>query len=122
MAYDVATKLGVPWHAAPSVYGWAELVNFARHLPEDSATWRALEPEASAWASRVGIVTALAAVYDAVMGTQHILATRWAAEGYKPKPPKPFPLPWRKGRADERHFGRDPIPVADFEAWYYGEN
>lgn len=118
----MGTLLHVPWRAAPLVYGWAELASFARHAAADesTATWRALNPDAAAWASRVGIVTVMACVFDAAAAIHHALATRWARDGIKPKPPKPFPLPWRRESGSER-LGRDPIPVADFDAWYYDQ-
>lgn len=116
MGYDVATKLGVPWHAAPSVYGWAELVNFARHLPTDSATWRARHPDEAPWATPLGLAHVAAATYDAVMGVAHLLATRWSER--RPPDPEPYPVPWARDAGRRRHVGTGSVTVAEFDEWW----
>lgn len=57
----------------------------------------------------------LADVYDAISALDFMFAK---AHGSKSgKRPEPYPRPWRnKGE----RFGKDPIPVSDFNDWYYG--
>ena len=102
--------------AAPSVYGWAEVINFARHLPEDSATWRALHPDEAQWATRLGIVHLLADVFDQTSGIAWLFAS--AHSKSRPKRPRPYPVPWANG--EEQRFGKGAIAIADFDDWYYG--
>ena len=116
----MSTLLHVPWRLAPLAYGWAEIANIVRHLPEGSATWRALHPDEAGWVTRQATAELLAGVLDAVVGVGHILACRWSEKGSRPKPPKPVDLPWRRN-ADKQSIGGGGIPVADFDAWYYSD-
>ena len=102
--------------AAPSAIGWAQACNFVRHLPEDSATWRALHPDEAPWATRLGIVHLLADIFDLVGGFSWLFAS--AHSKSKPKRPDHYPVPWR--RAERQHMGKDAISIADFDSWYYG--
>ena len=117
MAYDVSTLLHVPWHAAPAVYGWAEICNLVRHLPTASATWRAMHPELAPWAEPLALVNVTADVFNAIAALAHLYAGAHS-KGRRPAP-KPYPVPW----AEEKgiRYGRGAIPAADFDAWYYSE-
>lgn len=102
--------------AAVAAYGWGEVSNLVRHLPDDSATWRALHPDEAPWASRLATVRVLADICDTVSGFAWLFAT--ANSQSKPKHPAPYPVPWAKGKP--KRLGSAPIAVADFDAWYYG--
>ena len=112
------TKLGVPWHQAPLVYGWAELANFVRHLPTDSATWRARHPELAPWADPIALVNVTADVFNAITALAHLYTS--AHSKGRPQRPKPYPVPWAESQG--LTLGHDAIPVADFDAWYYGDS
>lgn len=111
------TKLGVPWHAAPAIFGWAELCTFVRHLPTDSATWRALHPEEAPWAEPLALVNVSADIFNAIMRLMHLYASAHS-KGRRPAP-KPYPVPWAEEKGTR--IGSGAIPAAQFEAWYYSE-
>lgn len=105
-------RLGTTLDGAPS-FGWHAVSVWARHLPEGSATWRALHPEHAAYASDLGRARMLADLFDAVMHATYTIA---AAHGGRPRKPKPYPRP---DANDRQRFGSDPIPAAEFDAWFY---
>lgn len=81
----------------------------------DSATYRALKPEETRFASRLQTNAILADVFDAIATFAALFAK---AHGGKGKAPAPYPRPWAK--ADEQKIGSEPIPIKDFDNWYYG--
>ena len=108
------TLLGVPFERAAAVFGWGNLYDFAKNLPQDSATFRALHGDESKFAEQVNQAAIMANLFDAVMMFAHIFAK---AHGYKGKPPDKYPRPWAN---DKQKLGSDPIPVSEFDKWYYG--
>lgn len=106
----------MPAEAALSRFGWAEMVNIVRHLPDDSATWRALHPDEAPWTSRLALAHFLADIHDAITGLAWLFAS--AHSKSRPKRPRPYPVPWAKG--EEQRLGKDAIAIADFDEWYYG--
>lgn len=90
------------------------LLSFASHLPMESAL--AAEFDDMAGWSRTEQL--LARLVEAV----EILDWRYACvhskKGRRPKRPRPIPRPGVGG--DERRIGKDPIPISDFDDWYYG--
>lgn len=114
---DTMERLGCTLAQAPFLYGWHALATWARHLPQDSAVWRARHPEEAAFASAYGRAVIAADTFDALMGAAAMLAR---VQGARVRDPKPFPRP---GAKDEtRHFGSGGIPVAEFDAWYYADD
>lgn len=108
------TLLGMPFEKAAYSFGWGNLYDFAQNLSQESATFRALHPEESQFAQRMNIAAIMANLFDAVMMFSHVYAK---AHGYKGKAPDPYPRPWaNKGQS----FGSDPIPISEFDKWYYG--
>lgn len=81
----------------------------------DSATLRALKPEETKFASRLQTNAILADVFDAIAAFAMMFAK---AHGGKGKAPEPYPRPWAK--QDVQKIGSDPIPIKDFNDWYYG--
>lgn len=100
---------------AADSFGWGELVNFSNHLPIDSATCRALKPEESKFASDLQRNAILADLFDAVSAFSAMFAK---AHGGKGELPKPYPRPWTKSGAQK--IGSKPIPISEFNKWYYG--
>ena len=93
-------------------FGWGELVNFSKHLPFDSATNRALNPEEYKFSTGLQRSAILADIYDALNAFRFMFAKKGS------KQPKPYPRPWASGNA--KKIGSDPIPISDFKKWYYG--
>lgn len=103
--YDLLTKAGRTLADVGGGISWETLFAFIRHLPADSAYWRELQPEAAAWIAGDKTAALLADLFDLV-----------AAKGAR-RQPKPYPRPKLKGGGER--FGADPIPISEFDAWYY---
>lgn len=102
---------------AADSFGWGELINFSRHLPDDSATHRATNKDMARFASPLQESALLADIYDAIASFAHMFAK---ANGGRGKRPEPYKRPWSIADDNEKHFGSDPIPISDFYDWYYG--
>ena len=113
---DMMERLGVPFECAHLI-GWHNVADFARHLDQASCVWRAQFPEEANYSSALHANAALADIFDIIAAFAANFAR--AHGNGRAKTPKPYPRPWISDR-DERHIGRDPIPVADFDDWYYG--
>lgn len=102
---------------AADSFGWGELINFSRHLPSNSATYRAMHEDAAKFASDLQEAAILADIYDAVSMFAYSFAK---SRGYRGQKPRPYQRPWSTGDIEEKHFGKDPIPISEFYEWYYG--
>lgn len=116
-SYDCLAILGMTFEQAADTFGWAELINFMRHLPESSATYRAMNEDAYRFASDLQESAILADIYDAISTFAYMFNR---ANGGHAKKPNPYKRPWLADDSSEQHFGKDPIPIADFNSWYYG--
>ena len=95
---------------------WASLLDFLAYVPASSATWAATHEgrrEESEW-QRTGRVQMLLA--QAVDDLNWLVWSR-TREARRGHPPDPIPRPGITPRS--RRIGRGPIPVSDFEGWYY---
>ena len=111
---DCMRYLGKTLAQAVAHFGWGAIIDFAAHLPQESATWLAVNSDRASFASRFGSSAILADIYDAISALAYMYAKRNGGTASKPKG---YPRPWRD--AGER-FGSDPIPISDFDDWYYG--
>ena len=109
-------RLGCTMAQAPHLFGWHALATWARHLPQDSAVWRARHPDEAAFASAYGRATIAADTFDALM---HAAAGLAGVLGANARDPRPYPRPG--ARDESRHFGSGGIPVSEFDDWYYAE-
>ena len=111
--YDLMTLLGIRMDDVPETIGWDGLVIFCRHLPDDSATMRAVYEHGhegmERWATQSTTNELLADIYD-------LVNRRFVSEKDKHKV-KPLERPWDKST---RHFGSGAMPQDEFLAWYYG--
>lgn len=108
------TLLGMPFEKAAYSFGWGNLRDFAANLPQTSATYRAINGDLARFGSPIKQSAILADVYDAVNAFAFMFAK---AHGGKGQRPKPYPRP---GVDDGQKLGSDPIPIKDFNDWYYG--
>ena len=98
----------------------SSLVHFIRHLPLTSATKREINgitDEQNMW-MRGDVTTQLVAcLIDEISGLEWMYQS--AHSNTRIRRPKRFPTPWA---TDEdlgvRRFGKDPIRVGDFDAWF----
>lgn len=70
------------------------------------------------WAEGMATAAILADIFDALNQLNANMCAK--GSGHRPRTPKPYPRPWRKGMG-ERIVGKDPIPVSDFETWWESE-
>ena len=96
-------------------FGWGELINFSNHLPIDSATYRALKPDESKFSTDLQRSAILADIFDVVSGFAYAFSKAYGGKGRKPKQ---YPRPWANESAQK--IGSKPIPISEFDAWYYG--
>lgn len=95
--------------------GWHNVALWARHLPEGSATWRALNPELATWSSQVHVAAMLADLIDCTIAVARTIAQ--AHSKHRLPPSKPYPRPGAKN--DEERIGSGALTLAEFDAWYY---
>lgn len=96
------------------------LARFIIGLDYRSAYYSASHPEdkqSIAWADGSAACALIAELIDTVRASA--LALGYKGTGKRPPKLNPYPRPWRKD-GETQHFGRDPIPVGDFNEWYYG--
>lgn len=61
----------------------------------------------------------LADIFDAIERLNFLIRIKFRNEGEPPpRSPKPYPRPGQK--EETLNIGSDPIPIADFNEWYYG--
>ena len=119
--YDLMTRTGL------TLRDWERgdvdsrtLIRFVRGLGTDSALFRKANPEKAteaAWLDGTAACALLAELIDAVRESACVLA--YKGTGKRPPRFEPMPRPWTKERKAQS-YGKDPIPISDFEKWYYG--
>lgn len=108
------TLLGMPFEQAAYSFGWGNLRDFANNLPSTSATYRALSKDTADFGNPIRQTAVLADIYDLIAAFSFMFAKAHGGKGQKPKP---YPRP---GVEDEDKIGSEPIPIKDFNEWYYG--
>lgn len=96
------------------------LARFVEGCGPESAFYRASHPDdkgSIAWYDGTAACALIAELIDTVRASANALA--YKGTGKRPPRMEPYPRPWRKD-TQARHFGRDPIPIRDFNDWYYG--
>ena len=109
------TLLGMPFEKAAYSFGWGNLRDFASNLPTTSATYRALNKDIADYGNPIKQSGMIADLYDALTAFAYTFAKAHGGKGQKPKP---YPRPTKAD--EENKFGKDPIPISEFNDWYYG--
>lgn len=89
-------------------------LSFVKYLPPDSALRREMDVEC-VWLTDRHNAMLLATISDQLSQLVYLFSR---VHGGKPKKPKPIPRPGVKDST--KHIGKDPIPIRDFDEWYYG--
>ena len=114
--YDLMTMTNYTLRDVGGALPWGALLHFLMYLPRTSAFSREVRPttDEEMWAN--GNVTAalLADIYDAIHQLNNNVMAK--GSGRSPRAVKPYKRPWAK--ANERHVGKDPIPISEFEDWW----
>ena len=114
--YDLMTK--TRWTLADVGRGlpWSALSAFVAYLPPDSALARSRGVDAT-WTRDQML---LAQICDLLADANWMSVCKGMKRSKWPKRPKPIPRPGVKGKGNEKHIGSKPIPVSEFDKWYYG--
>lgn len=93
---------------------WRDLWVIIQQSPPGSSIHAALDPEAARWARGEPVPYLLAHIGDTLANAN------WQRSGRSTAPkPKPLPRPGMKN--DSTTFGAEPIPIADFDDWWGGD-
>jgi len=96
--------------------GERALLAFVKHLPSESATARAAQPDMGGW-SRTDML--LARTCEAVEQLLWVTVCRGVKKSKWPPRPQRIIRP---GVTDDaKRIGKDPIPIEQFDEWYGGE-
>ena len=92
---------------------------FVRHLDSRSAVYRAQHPEEAAFASPLKQSAILADLFDAIRALEYTFVLANLKKGAAAPPP---PSKYKRPGVDDgvQRIGRDAIPIAEFNDWYYG--
>lgn len=121
LEYDLMTLTNFTLDDLGGRLSCRSLVHFIRYLPPTSATKRELDGGLTdiqtAWVSGQATAQLVACLIDEIRGLEWLYQS--AHSKSRIRRPKRFPTPWS---TDEelgvRRFGKDPIRVADFDAWF----
>lgn len=107
------TLLGIRFFDVPETIGWDGLVVFCRHLPDDSATMRAVHEHEHEgmehWGTRNATNELLASLID-------LVNYRFVRKEDRSKLSR-VERPWE---STSRHFGTESMSKEEFLDWYYG--
>ena len=118
--YDLLTRTGYTlrdWESGR--LDSRSLFRFIKGLGSDSAFYRASHPDDAqtlAWVNGDATCALIAELIDVVRMSANTLA--YKGTGKRPPRLEPYQRPWN--RAKQQRYGRKPIPISQFEKWYYG--
>ena len=108
LEYDLMTRTGrtLSEYGEMGAAGMVALVSFLKFMPPDAMTYRDMHPQdqLGAWNTTAKTNAILADIFDAY-------AASHSRKGHRPTP---YPRPNKKSRT----FGRDAIPVSEFDEWW----
>lgn len=109
--HDLMTRTRFTLDDVPAVMGWTTLAHFVAYLKPGSALHDELHPNLASYDFKAGI---LADIFDLLATFRHVYVSA-NSKAHKPRP-KPYPRPWLEKQV--RHYGKDPIPMSQFDAWW----
>jgi len=109
---DMMRLMGAPLSEC-HVYGWENIADLTKHLDQGSAVFRALNPKYAI--TDAMMYDALLLIADCITRLNHNYAVAHRGRGAAPKP---IERPWSK--PEKEHYGKDAVPISDFDRWYYG--
>lgn len=95
------------------------LLRFVKGLGPGSSFFAASHPddvETAAWMDGSATCALLAELIDVIRAGTNSLA--YKGSGRRPPRIEPYARPWTRKRV--RHYGKKPIPIKNFDEWYYG--
>lgn len=111
-------RLGIRIGAVPHTIGWDGLVLFVSGLGEESALYREQNRDVADWSTNAKQAQILADIYDMIGAFFYGTAKMHRASMRRPQA---YKRPWADDRSVKR-IGSAPIPISEFEDWYYGEH
>ena len=119
---DLLERLGITLEQIPEKLSWRALKNYAKHIGADptSHLYRALNPEIAAYGCGLKQSLVLADLFDALRTFDVHFCNAHRKEGTPEiQPLERYPRPGEK--KSKTRIGEGAIPIADFAAWYYGD-
>lgn len=120
---DMLTRLGLTLDDVPDVISWDALAAFAANLAEGSALFASMHRDEAAWASTIKTNVILADLYDSLTALRYEIALMNTPKGRRrPDKPVPYPRFWVKEKSGKgtKRYGRDPVPLSEFDRWWKG--
>ena len=122
LEYDLMCKAHMTLDDLGGALSLRALRSFVSYLGPGSMLWRETHEDADEWVPWLDgtmVAPMLVSLLDSLNASRWEYALSCTAKGHpKPKRPKMTPVPWRGGTSDERHIGKDPIPIANFDDWW----
>lgn len=98
------------------------LLSFLRYLPSTSMTRQQIQPDTAdrvLWETERLVPQLLASLYDQIAMFRWEFASSRTKKSMNSSKPKPLKRP---GIEDpDKHYGKDPIPVSEFNEWWDSE-
>lgn len=100
---------------------WYDLIVFVYGLnARNSCLYCELNPKTASYENGTASAAILADIYDNISEFMYAFGCANTKKGHsKPKRAKPYPRPWEEDKSVKK-IGKDPIPISDFDDWYYG--
>lgn len=114
--YDLLTLTSYSISDIGDALPWSRFLSFIRHLPMGSALMRELEPEQALWSDGTRLADVLADIFDLLNGFKGTYINAHSKK--RARSIEPYPRPWLKKKT--KHFGKDPIPISEFDTWWKG--
>lgn len=114
--FDLLTLTSYSLFDIGAALPWSRFLSFVRHLPMGSALMRELEPEQALWSDGVRTADVLADIFDLLQSFKGTYVNAHSKRRIRKM--EPYPRPWLKKQT--KHFGKDPIPISEFDRWWEG--
>ena len=113
--YDLLTLTGHELTDVGRTLSWGALASFLAYEDRGSALDRDINGDDSIWSQSIKTNGILADIYDQLAQINANLVAIGSRS--KAKPVKPYPRPGVED-GNVKHYGKDPLPVNELEAWF----
>lgn len=117
LEYDLMTTTSFTLDDLGERLSFRALSSFVKRLPKTSETWQELNPkyaEFATWESSAIIPQLLATISDQMNWLMWLYSSTKSIK----KQPKPKPLKRPGVKETTKRYGKDPIPISEFNDWW----
>lgn len=108
LQYDLIVRGLTLDHLGSEAFTWYDLATFVKHVQLEPHSALAKELHGEVWTIEAQLLASIA---------DTLASANWQRAGKKSAPrPKPIPRPWEKAKATA--FGKDAIPISQFNDWW----